>query len=498
MSEEGRCRGLRRLLLNPLVLGALLLAALLAVLVVAAWPPGARHRRRYAAKVAELHAAGQLLTAEQMQARHEEMPADRNSALVLLDAFDRMDTSDLTAVLAVGSFGRLPSEETLGLIGDELQANAAALELMRRAAELPGGAYPIVEENPIDDFYEHLRPLRAAAKLCSRSALWHAANDRTEESLDAVCLGLGLSRSLGRRMSTIEICARCVVCAATVAALEDALGLCRPHAEALANCQAELLRERDGYGLPEVLVWERSTGYLCCTLAYIPREARPLYQAFGGWLARDALFYQEAMDRFAEAMELPLPERVSATRRVDEDVAGSLRRGGARYFLSNMLVAPFGRLVEEDASSRARLTLAAAALAVERRRIDAGTWPDSLAALVPEYLGEVPLDPFTGAPVRYVIGDRGVLLYSIGPNGRDDGGLSQEDAAQHGAARPKDWDLTFRLLHPELRGCSRASFRDEVMEARPELGVLEAAGYTRERLLEVGLTEDDLASLGAQ
>ena len=60
--------------------------------------------------------------------------------------------------------------------------------------------------------------------------------------------------------------------------------------------------------------------------------------------------------------------------------------------------------------------------AVRRYVIENGSPPESLAALVPEYLPTVPVDPYGDAPLRYRRTEGGYLLYSIGANGVDDGG----------------------------------------------------------------------------
>ena len=45
-----------------------------------------------------------------------------------------------------------------------------------------------------------------------------------------------------------------------------------------------------------------------------------------------------------------------------------------------------------------------------------------LLNLVPKYLPAVRQDPFAPAPLVYRRTDKGALLYSVGPDGMDDGG----------------------------------------------------------------------------
>jgi hypothetical protein len=73
-----------------------------------------------------------------------------------------------------------------------------------------------------------------------------------------------------------------------------------------------------------------------------------------------------------------------------------------------------------------------AALAVERFRLARGRWPESLADVVPEVLAAVPADPFDGQPLRYRRTAGGVVIYSIGPDGADDGGTFRYDPPRSG------------------------------------------------------------------
>ena len=50
-------------------------------------------------------------------------------------------------------------------------------------------------------------------------------------------------------------------------------------------------------------------------------------------------------------------------------------------------------------------------------------WPEQLSALVPAYLNHIPMDPFAlKGSLRYRLMGSGYLLYSVGPDGIDDGG----------------------------------------------------------------------------
>jgi hypothetical protein len=71
--------------------------------------------------------------------------------------------------------------------------------------------------------------------------------------------------------------------------------------------------------------------------------------------------------------------------------------------------------------------LAIAAFALAGYRADHHEYPKTLANLVPAYIDAIPQDPFTDGPLRYKPEQHGgqldgYLLYSVGPNGKDEGG----------------------------------------------------------------------------
>ena len=61
---------------------------------------------------------------------------------------------------------------------------------------------------------------------------------------------------------------------------------------------------------------------------------------------------------------------------------------------------------------------------------DHQTYPQTLAELTPEYLSAIPDDLFSSAPPIYRRSETGFMLYSIGPNGVDDGGIDLTDDRQ--------------------------------------------------------------------
>ena len=64
-------------------------------------------------------------------------------------------------------------------------------------------------------------------------------------------------------------------------------------------------------------------------------------------------------------------------------------------------------------------------IALKRYKLKTGSLPKSLAELKPDYIDDVPADPFDGKPMRYNSDKK--VIYSIGDDLKDDGGHSEKD-----------------------------------------------------------------------
>ena len=78
-----------------------------------------------------------------------------------------------------------------------------------------------------------------------------------------------------------------------------------------------------------------------------------------------------------------------------------------------------------------------------------GQLPDDLNVLVPEYLKEIPLDPYDGKPFRYSKAEKRV--WATGSDLVDNGGKMREDTEMVDAAKSMNCDVGFRLETREMK-----------------------------------------------
>jgi hypothetical protein len=86
------------------------------------------------------------------------------------------------------------------------------------------------------------------------------------------------------------------------------------------------------------------------------------------------------------------------------------------------------RFREKCDRSETALRLMRTDVALRLYFIDKGAYPATLADLVPQYLEAVPIDPFSQQALIYKPQTNAYLLYSVGPDHTDDGGLSYRRA----------------------------------------------------------------------
>ncbi|MDB6059473.1 MAG: hypothetical protein JWO95_3317 [Verrucomicrobiales bacterium] len=94
-----------------------------------------------------------------------------------------------------------------------------------------------------------------------------------------------------------------------------------------------------------------------------------------------------------------------------------------KYPMSLRAIPNFNRAVTTAFHCETQRRLAIMAIAIKRYQLRHGKAPETLTALVPEFCSEVLLDPMDWKPLRYrVNADGSFTLYSIGDDGKDDGG----------------------------------------------------------------------------
>ena len=132
-------------------------------------------------------------------------------------------------------------------------------------------------------------------------------------------------------------------------------------------------------------------------------------------------FFEHWAVRIEESSALPLRDHAKVAA-IDREFHDAVSVDPVRLLIPRLLMPAIGRAAQGFAVDRARCDAMAAACAVLRFRADTGSWPARADDLAPKYLPSVPLDPWTGTPIRMATGADGFRMWSTGEDGRDDGG----------------------------------------------------------------------------
>jgi hypothetical protein len=354
---------------------------------------------------------------------------------------------------------------------DEIKGALAATEPLSRQT---GGRYSIVRgPNPLsyDTPYQNAR---LVVGLLRMHAALQSQDGRHDDALATVRRIIVAGRSIGDEPTVLAQLVRVAVHAVAVRVIERALAQGEPSAEALARTQR--LLEEDvaepllvyAYRGERALQFRLIEGLKSGEAGNGGNDALNLRQRVKNLhMARALRAYQPRMLRtLNEAVEVAGREpenQAEGLQRIDESAkrrAEDLR--GTDGEMEQLLMPALSKVGGAFRRDRAILRGAIIALAVERFRRAEKRWPEGLKELVPAYLPAVPRDPFDGREMRYKHLADGVIVYSVGPDGRDDGGAMNRDKPT-----AEGTDLGFRLWDAAARRRTAAELLPRPNEDTP-------------------------------
>jgi len=329
------------------------------------------------------------------------------------------------------------------------------LRQLHEALARPGCRFPLrYDDRPDDVPLRHLATLRGFASVLRLRAAAHSAAQDGEAALADTHDILKLADCLKDEPLLCSFKTRAAIFRIGCFAIGD--GLARQawsdaqiHLLQTLMAKQELLRglelalKGDAASALQSLAAIRADGGLIdCrgfeSLRWVPR----------GWFGQN-----EAT--FAEHIYLrALPTFNASIRRVNPTAANADADGLKSLRLTPYSVYSHWRLPDTRAAVRCaayaqtRNDQALLACALERHRIAMGCFPESLDALVPDYMPELPRDVVAGASLRYRVSPNGGFqLWSVGWNERDEEGLVSKSSRGTILIDEGDWVWERRALN---------------------------------------------------
>lgn len=413
---------------------------------IAAW----RAEARLDEAVQEIVRRGEPVEASQLV--RPPIPDSENAALVYAKAFDAIELSDedeeLIADLKAERVS-LGDPESAGRARAILEQNADALELIHRAAGMARCDFRLDWSKGYDVEFPHLARLRTCARLLAFESLMLLHAGRVDEAAEA-CGAIFRVANAAEEPCTIGPLVRYAITGMGSRALSAVLRDSQPDSDLCRRLADEIGRTDLSSSFAEALKGDRALGRAAFAAVRLARDpldgiedlqggppAEPLGPSEGGrpdrppkqsymarWiLASDEMEYLERMARIIE--EAPRPYR-EARRALEELAYMRVTYLPPPTVVTAMLLPAFDRTFASRDRAIALLGMAQVALLLKAYKGERGEYPESPEELEALMGQELPMDPFSGRPFVYRREGAGFLLYSLGGNLEDDGGVPAE------------------------------------------------------------------------
>jgi hypothetical protein len=411
--------------------------------------------RMVKAKLDEIRRQGYPVTLAELDKWYPQPPPGENAADIYLQAFAKSDVNKwrrLTLMKPNWGYVAWPvrgehlSNEVRAAVQQCLNENKDALALLHKASALQSARYPIDLAQGAESTLPHLEKLCFGAQLLALESIIAIERGDKPSALKSITDCLATSLSLVNEPILVSQSVRRFISRTAVKTLEQIINTTALDAPQLASLSPQFLDEEIPYGTPRAIIAQRCiaidmfdrirTGRLpkeefeallsgdLCGQPTIPKVLFPLYKA-GGFLDFDLLKSLEFFDWYVHLSVMPLPGRRIAARSVHQPDEDCLRNWW--YHFTSAFIPGLFPFIQKEADFGAQLRVARVALAVERFRAANTKLPDQLGELFPAFLEKLPDDPFDGQPLRYKKLTKGYVVYSVGEDGKDDGGDEKKD-----------------------------------------------------------------------
>jgi len=417
-------------------------------------------KKQLQVRIEAIRAAGYPVTCEELDQWYSIPDNVENAAYIILDAFEYYQEPQDKELMPLLGKAELPmrniplTEETKNIIAQFLNDNKKVLELLHEAATLEYSRYPIDLNFGFRTHLDHFHDLRISNFLLYLQAVLHGENEEPQLAIRSVISALAIANSLSKEPIIISQRAHASQYTDTISILERLINRVDFTDEQLIELSLAFANAYDDSGMKRAFVGER------CMILSICRELSSinpdywdswdsdmpsvpilqLYQALG--LADSyAIIYFELIDEYIKTFQLPPDQR----QKVADAIDTRFNNISKIHILLHKFRPSLSQIVILDLRNIAGLRTAQAAIAIQRYRLATGKLPETLENLVPDYLETVPQDPFDGKELRYKKLETGYVVYSIGEDLSDDGGIEMPRTTKE-RRKIRNWDITFVVV----------------------------------------------------
>jgi hypothetical protein len=427
----------RRRRKRRLVLLLLALAVVLPVLALAGLFFYNRHLAELDLKaaIAETDALDPGWRLEDIEKRRTALPPEQNAALHITAAIallpqQLLEEDKVKLWDAEESPQSHLDPELVEKLRNALEPLLPAESEIGKALPLKSGWYPLRWTPDYLNFsggVPHADDLRTVGDFVCYLAMLRSHDAKHAEAWETALNVLAVGRSIGEEPTLVTMLSRASLRRMLVRTLERCLAQGMVPDDLLADGQRQLGEEASVPILLFGLRGERASMHEWMTsletgkvdLPTLFGSNKSLEEILSRWQWTDVKFKQEHawMLRFhnkaVESATLPPVQFRANMLALDREIAAVAPP------LSRLFTSSLKRVADGAVRSELSLLCAVAGIGIERFRLRHGRWPDSLDEVVAaKLLDEVPTDYFDGKPLHYRKATDGVVIYSVGEDGK--------------------------------------------------------------------------------
>lgn len=352
----------------------------------------------------------------------------------------------------------VPSKPVLDDFIKLQQSTLPALQHARQLAGMPeGGRVLQFSRNPMMTFdMAVIQKFRDIAALLRYDAIALASTGRSNEAIQSARAAFGVPRAIGSDPMMLSQHVRMATDVIAVSTVERVLNLGEPNS-GLADLQEDLLQQSRFPSARQSMRGERAFVHRMFEVI----DSGEIMNALGGtagtgfpttgnsiivWglrinLPTDHAYSLKVLTQYVESSKLPSEQQLEAVKAIVR-----AQKNDTRYRMTSDLVPALDKSLEAGFRMKGKLMAAAVGVACERYRQKFGQWPLTLDMIPKDILSEIPLDPFTGKPIIYNRLPDGIMVYTVGPDLKDDGGILDDPIK-----KVRGTDFGIRIYDPALR-----------------------------------------------